>query len=345
MRLRRCSATLLGLLTLTATLAACGSDPGVATGDVVPARDDTQFADSGNESVVALPIGRLEISLGTPTRKLAADDTSQLEELTAPAGSAFVPITWQYDAKTFGDYAQYLDTDASPVIDLVASGASYRLPAPQTSGQGAESFYVLVTGDGQKPSLKVGYDGVVQTVDLTTGDHEAGPAAPLYDLGSPKDKLSPCGGPVDYGRKLVGNGTFSCTVGQPVRLPYAGDSWAPEGKSWLAVTVRTAQGSWNETTSDLASGGIYYPDKVEGKFGLGDIAPTKIIRPPAESNCPNKTDGICTVQWELLFLVPDKAPQELVIEQDYHLILTSNWGSTDSKDSLAMSVTTSTKLG
>ena len=37
--------------------------------------------------------------------------------------------------------------------------------------------------------------------------------------------------------------------------------------------------------------------------------------------------------------------QELVIEQDYHLILTSNWGSTDSKDSLAMSVTTSTKLG
>ena len=89
-------------------LAACGGDDDALTpGDVVPAREDAQFAE-GKASFVALPIGRLEVHLGEPVTRLDGDDTRELQAVKAPEGSTFVPITWQYDAATFMDHADYL---------------------------------------------------------------------------------------------------------------------------------------------------------------------------------------------------------------------------------------------
>lgn len=345
MLLRRCAVAVVGLLALAPALVACGGDTGVQAGDVVPARDDAQFAGTGNESVLALPIGRLEITLGEPTTKLSADDTRQIEALDAPDGGTFIPLTWQYDASSFGRYAAFIDTQASPVVDLVADGARYRIPPPDDSGKGSTSFYVVVAGPGKEPRLDVDFDGVTQSVDLTTGDRDAGAAEALYDLPSPKTKRTDCTGTIEYGRKLVGASSFTCAVTRPVRLPYAGDAWAEDGQSWLAVTVRTTLGRWNEVAKDLKSGGVYYATGVAGSFRLGDIEATQAYQDNEQTTCPSTTSGSCTTEFHVIFAVGEKAPKKLTVEQDYTLLLTSAWGTgTDGEQNLDLPVTTTTTL-
>ncbi|XBB65581.1 hypothetical protein ABFU82_15845 [Nocardioides sp. WV_118_6] len=342
---RRCAVAVAGLLALAPALVACGGDTGVAVGDVVPARDDAQFSGAGNESVVALPIGSLEITLGKPTDKLSADDTRQAEAIDAPDGGTFVPITWQYDASSFGRYADFIDTEATPDVDLIADGATYRIPPPDDSGTGSTSFYVVVGGPGKDPSLKIDFDGVTQTVDLTTGDRDAGAAEALYDLPSPRTKRTDCTGAIEYGRKLVGSSTFTCSVTRPVRLPYAGDAWAEDGQGWLAVTVRTTLGRWNEVAKDLKSGGVYYATGVVGSFRLGDIEAAQAYQDNGETTCPSTTSGSCTTEFHVIFPVGDKAPKKLRVEQDYTLLLTSAWGTgTDTEQNLDLPVTATTTL-
>lgn len=345
MRLRRCSATVLGLLLLAPALAACGGEGGVAVGDVVPAREDAQFTGEGVETVVALPVGRLEVTTGQPVTQVSAKDTRQLEKLEAPEGSTFVPITWRYDAATFGALAAYLDTDTSPVIDLVADGASYRLPAPEASGEGAESFYVLVSGKGAQPRLDVDFDGVTQQADLSSGEVDAGRAKPLYDLAKPKTKQFPCEPAVSYSRATRRTPKFSCSTSRPFRLPYAGSAWADEGKSWLVVSVRTSLGLWNEVADDLKSGAIYYGEAVDGTFRLGDTEATAVVKDPENTSCPDRTDqGTCTVQFNVVFEAGKTYPRKLTVDEQYGLRLAQVWGGGQGEDTLDLGLTATAKL-
>ncbi|GAA1503481.1 hypothetical protein [Nocardioides humi] len=334
------------LLLLAPALASCGDGgSGVEVGDVVPARQDAQFSGKGVESVVALPIGRLEVTVGESVTEIEARDTRQLEQLEAPEGSAFVPITWQYDAATFGALSAYLDTQAKPVVDLVADGASYRLPAPEQTGEGAESFYVLVRGKGRSPQLTVAFDGVSQQVDLASGDVEAGAAASLYDIAKPRTKRYPCAPEVDFGRPTVRPPEFSCSVTRPMRLPYAGDAWAEEGRSWLVVTVRTTLGRWNELAEDLKSGAIYYADKVESTYRLGKTEAARVIRDNANTVCPDPANsGGCTSEFHVVFDVAEKASRTLTIDQDYELLLASTYGGAEAKATLDLGVTAEARL-
>lgn len=345
MLLRRRSATALGLLLLAPVLAACGGESGVEVGDVVPARDDAQFQGSGVESVVALPVGRLEVTTGAPVTEISADDTRQLEKLQAPEGSAFVPITWQYDAATFGALSAYLVTDTSPVIDLVVDGASYRLPAPEQSGEGSESFYVLVSGKGSEPRLDVDFDGVTQQVDLSSGDVESGQAAPLYDVTKPRSKRFPCAPDVEFGRTTLRPPDFTCTVTRPLDLPYAGDAWAADGHTWRVVTVRTTLGRWSEVSADLKSGAVYYADKVESTYRLGDTEASQVIQDPDNTTCPDPTNsGSCTTEFHVVFDVDGKAPKALSIEQDFDLLLATVYGGGEAEDTLDLTVSAQAKL-
>jgi len=346
MRLRRSSATLLGLLLLGSTLSACSEETGgIEVGDVVPARQDAQFEGEGVESVVALPIGQLEVTAGAPVTEVSAKDTRQLEKLQAPEGSVFVPITWQYDAATFGALAAYISTEATPAIDLVADGASYRLPAPEQTGEGAESFYVLVQGDGDEPRLEVDFDGVTQQVDLTSGEVEAGRAEALYDLPKPRTKRLPCAGDTSYSRAAVRAARFACSTTRPFRLPYAGTGWAEDGGTWLVVTVRTTLGLWNEVAQDLKSGAVYYADGITGTFRLGDTEAAAVIKDPRNTACPDRTDqGSCTGEFHVVFAAKRKHPRTLTIEHDYSLRLASAWGGKQAEEVLDLSVTAHARL-
>ncbi len=346
MLLRRSSTAVLGLLLLAPGLAACGGEAGgIEVGDVVPAANDAQFAGQGVESVVALPVGRLEVTAGKPVTEISAADTRDVTKVQAPEGSAFVPITWQYDAATFGALAGYLSTDTGPVVDLVADGASYRIPAPELTGEGSSSFYVLVSGNGADPEMDVDFDGVTQRVDLSNGEVEEGRAAPLYDITKPRAKRFPCSPDVAFDRTTVRPPDFSCTVTRPLDLPYAGDAWAADGHTWRVVTVRTKLGRWTEVSDDLTSGAIYYADTVRGSYRLGDTEAAHVIRNPANTACPDVADnGSCTTEFQVVFDVEGKPSRALSIEQHFPLRLATVYGDAKAEDSLDVTVTTSARL-
>lgn len=341
MVLRRCAAAAFGLLVLAPGLAACGDDAGVEVGDVVAARDDAQFSD-GSPSSVVLPRGRLEISLGEPTDDLSADDTRQLEAITAPAGSTFVPLTWQYDAATFNDYADFLTTESTPAITLVADGASYRLPAPRETGEGSASFYVLVSGSAKEPSLAVDFDGVKQTVDLTTGERDAGLAEPLYDLKPPKDKARACTKDATFAEKVV-VADFACSVRRVVRLPYAGSAWAEPDHTWLGVTIRTSLGRY-AVSSDARSGAVYYPLEVKPTFTLGKIKSAAVIEDTASRSCPDLTQGGCTTVYNVVFDLAEGASTRLDATFTYDMTQTTIYGGADAAEEITADIEVRTKV-
>ncbi|WP_157537137.1 hypothetical protein [Nocardioides sp. Root190] len=348
MRLRRPAAAVLGLLAVMPALAACGGDDGVTVGDIIGARQDDQFIQDGQKSSIALPIGRLEVSMGEASTELDANDTRQLEPVTAPENSAFVPITWQYDAGTFGDYADYLDTDTRPVIDLVADGAKYRLPSPESTGEGAESFYVLVTGDladAKEATLSVEFDDVIQTVDLATGDREAGLAAPLYELKPRKERTASCTNQAEFDLpKLARLGDFSCNITRSADIPYAGGAWAPEGTAWRVVTISTVARRYDVIAADLRSGAIYVASAVESTFRLGKEKPTKVIEDREFSACPDPERGGCTSVYHLIFEADEDTSERLRVDQGYELTLSSLWGGGEGKRTVEIEGTISVKL-
>lgn len=344
MRLRHCAAAAFGLLTLAPVLTACGSGGDLEVGDRLPARSDDQFASSGTRSTVALPLGRLELSLGDVTTSLDADDTRQLEAIEAPEGTVFLPITWQYDAGTFGDYGDYLSTEVNPIIDLIADGAKYRLPAPEATGEGSTSFYLLVSGSGEDPTLEVDFDGVTQEVDLSTGKREAGRAEPLYDLKARKDRARSCTPDTTFKLDFVRLPDFTCTIGRTARVPYAGDAWAEEGHEWLVLTVRTSMRRYDQIAADLKSGAIYLAGDVSSTFTLGKLKPEAVIEDRDDSACPDSVKGGCQMVYHLVFDVTDEAPKRLTVEQDYDLYLSSVWGGAEGKDTLEFPVTVRTRV-
>lgn len=347
MRLCRSAAACSGLLLLLPALAACGDDEaGIAVGDLVDARQDDQFVEGGTASTVALPIGRLEISAGKPTTTLTAEDTRQLEAVDAPAGSTFVPITWQYDAGTFGDYTDYLDTDAKPVIDLVADKATYRLPAPKATGEGAESFYALVAGDAEDASLSVDFDGVTQTVDLATGDRVEGAATPLYKLKPRKDRTASCTTDSKFKLSIARSRLpdYACNVTRAARIPYAGGAWAEKGKTWLVVTLSTTLRRYDLLSEDLRSGAIYVATSAETSFRLGKVKPTKVLEDKELTACPDEEQGGCTKVFHLVFAVDGGSSSTLRMDQTYDLALSSVWGGGEGRDSLELTNKATIKL-
>jgi hypothetical protein len=348
MRLCRPAAAVLGLLAVMPALAACGGDDGVAVGDIIGAREDDQFIEDGRTSSIALPIGRLEVSMGEPTTELGADDTRQLEAVTAPENSAFVPITWQYDAGTFGDYSDYLDTETRPTIDLVADGASYRLPSPESTGEGAESFYVLVTGDeddANEAELSVDFDGITQTVGLASGERDEGRAAPLYDLKPRKESTASCTNDAEFDLpKLARLGDFTCNITRSARIPYAGGAWAPEGRSWEVVTISTVARRYDVIAEDLRSGAIYVAAGVESTFRLGKQKPTEVIEDREFSACPDPERGGCTSVYHLIFEADDDSSKRLRVDQTYELLLSSLWGGGEGRRTVKVDGTITVKL-
>lgn len=336
MRLRRPTAAALGLLAVLPVLAACGEDVSrYGDGDIVPARQDDQFSD-GTASVVALPMGRLEIFLGEPTQDLAADATRSLEAREAPEGSTFVPITWQYDAGTFADYADYVDVSETPRIDLVADQASYRLPPPDETGEGAESFYVLVAGQAEDLQLEVGLSGVVQTVALRTGEREEGAAAAIYDLKPRSTKTRDCTSDAKV-RHEEGLADYECKVTSPVELPYADGRWAQEGRTFVGVTLETHLQRFDLRSPLPSAGAIYLPGSVTSTFKLNGERPVA-TKEEVTDTCPDYTGGGCTARYHVVFDVPADAKRKFTADQTFGLVLGGRWGNFPAEDSLDLDV-------
>ncbi|MEZ0579839.1 hypothetical protein [Nocardioides sp. MH1] len=318
------------LLVLMPLLAACGDDQDQPkAGDIIRARLDNQFK-KGHESEVVLPTGKLLIHAGTPVDSASADETRTREKVDAPSGAVLVPISWQYDPWRSNKVDAIFDTDGTPIVDLVSGDDDYRLTPPQSEDDGAESFYVVVEGDGKDPALEITFDGVKQTVDLRTGDRDEGDAAGLYDIVDEKLDKKPCDQGKWFDTKTAA-AEFTCSLTGPVLTPYAAGKWAPSGSLWLAVTVATNMRVYQETDL-LGAGARYLAADVKIKPTIDGEAPHRILSTEDDADvCPVTSQADCGWSKQLVFEVPaDDAEQgPLDLAASYHMSLATAWNGYD----------------
>lgn len=306
-------------------LAACGDDDtsgDLSVGDVVPARIGDQF-EGGRHATIAVPTGRLEIWADKATDTADREDTRQLQPLDAPDGATLVPVTWKF-LDDFPAAQPFVHSNAHPVVDLVTEDQSYRMPTPNERQPEGESFYVVVDGDGSDVSMKVSFDGVAQTVDLRTGKRDdAGRAAPLYHLHAEKQRPQDCGSS-DWDRPELTLPDYNCDVTTRLLLPYAAGRWAPEGKRYLAVAVRTELRSWS--VIDGTGGGAFYVGSASRLTAELDGEPANATLEDVNVECPVPASRECDGARLFVFEVGDKVPTRLEIDQSFRLTLSSRFG-------------------
>ena len=347
MRLRRTAAACLLLSLAPVLLAACGEETNdVDPGEAIPARYEDQFED-GKKASVRLPLGNLLIRVGEPVTSVSREETRELRALDAPEGGSFVPITWQYDSWSAGRFDPYVATDEVPEVDLVSHGQEYRLPSPDREQRHGESFYAVVEGDASDLSMQVTFDGVTQSVDLRSGDRDAGQAAALYEVDDSELEQIPCDAEPWFDDQPDVTAQVACTVIGPAVLPYAGGEWAEPGREWVAVTVETHLRSYAIAIGVGAlSGAQYGAAGVVSDIRLDGRRPTHVISGGAGDNgCPDPETAACNYEEHLVFDVPEGELGTLTIEQTFDLRLGVRWGGFDPEERAEVTETVEVPLG
>lgn len=233
----------LALVLVIAALAGGGvwlsqrSEGGLKAGTLVS--ETASEAMVGRTAEVRVPWGRLQVTVSEPIAETV--DGKQ-----AGDGSSFVGVQVSLDGPEDLLVADRVPDGAlqDPTFTLVADEKEYLLEgltgwvADDEIAQVARREYVAVKGQPKAISLRVGYDGVDQVVDGLTGDLDRDVAEPLYELGFASG-AQPCGDPLwSPGASDVGDSVTTCVVTSSAQRPYvAGLGWAPEGKTWMVVTV------------------------------------------------------------------------------------------------------------
>lgn len=202
-----------------------------------------------HDAEVRLPIGTVRLSSGAPLDEIAARRVGEDGDgsLRAADDAAIVPLSW-----SFSPSLSYQDLLAHPngfSLSLAAGGERTELGALDVDPHAAKdsgllpegSFIAVVAGSGEDLELQVTYEGVTQSVEMSSGDVERGRAEELYP-----------DGPVTYGSKDdcdarrtdesryvdAGSGSIYCRVDPLTRTPYLPDlGWAEPGRVWSVVDI------------------------------------------------------------------------------------------------------------
>lgn len=324
---RRVAAVLLAAC-LVLGLAACSEDvPPPRSGDVIPAREPDQFG-AADGSVVLVPSGRLDIRLGEIKTAVGADDTRDLEPLSAPADTVLVPLTVQYRDDWFSRLETLLAPDDAPLLELRVGESAYRLPAPSAQGEGVASYYVVVDGSADEVAddaeLDVVFDDVAQTVVLGSGKVEKGAAAALYDLPTKRLPEEACGN--GWFEAELALADFGCTTTGGLPLPYAAGAWATDGRALIGTGLSTVLRRYDVLDESGTSGG-YVATSVRGRYRAGDVQPV-VLRGTSEDNiCPEAVTLACrTSNWLVFDFPEDEVARRAQIEQNYRMVLGGQTG-------------------
>ena len=311
--MRRLAATTLttGLL-LGVGLTACG-DQGSATsvGEVVVGHSSDDV--TGDSTLVLLPTGRIDLTVGDPTEKLTEEQVGDARR--APDGGSFLPVSWAHDP--FGESgvpigvigAEPQEAQVTLVVGETRAdlGSPYRVVGDTgTADTGVSTMYVAVD---QAPDdvgdvwFEVTYDGLTQTVSPSTGDRDAGAAAPLYD--EPTFGVeAPCtseGFATPQVRPDV-----SCVVNAAQRTPYLpGHGWAEEGRTFVLVSAFFTVDSVEVggTSSDVV--------EITPRLTLDGAEP---LPPDGRYGAPEQEPGAASGTWA--FDVDGEGPGDLTIALD-----------------------------
>lgn len=260
-RRRRISAAVAVLV-----LAGAGIGIGLAvTGSHGPRARVGQFLSSYEEDQthstpveVRLPWGSLSISIGSPVSRIpdsstCTDHTCDVtyDQLAPPPGGSWIPFALEPEASPdgLGLFRTSATTSIPPVHLSIGSGDSWTPVALLSGGNPKASVATLFVQatDGwlalpdtpERPSIRVTFAGVTQTVDMTSGHRDAGLAAPLYQRQAAfRTHRCERGSVPGYRETYVLSS--ECQLTGLTSVPYvAGLGWAKPGRSWLVALVRT----------------------------------------------------------------------------------------------------------
>jgi hypothetical protein len=229
-----------GLALLTAVAAGGCGDDRADDAAVVPAAESLSIR--GDEVEVMLPSGQFVFTVTEPRDELSGSDASDGESREAPDGQQYVGLAWDWEGMA-GRAFSLLNHDVPPEVasvSVLAGGDEVEVFQLDTQdGRPAGRAWVLVPDDADL-TLEVTYDGHTQSVDLASGEVDAGVAKGFYDLAT-YDVDCPDQGP-GAGRGGL-QYRIDCTVGEVVAAPYVADlGWADEGETWLLVQVELQLG-------------------------------------------------------------------------------------------------------
>lgn len=253
----------LALLT-TAALSGCGSTDDDAV--YVPAAESLSL--EGDKFEVMLPSGQFVFTVTEPRDELSKSDAADGEAHEAPDGQHYVGLEWDWKGMA-GRAFSLMNHDVPPQVAEVSvlTGddelATFELDTQE--GRPAGRSWVLVADDAD-PELQVTYDGHTQTVDLGTGDVDAGVAEGLYDIAT-YDVDCPDQGPGTDRDGLQYR--IDCTVGEVLAVPYVADlGWADAGQTWLLVQVELRPGEVSFTSGNEST--RYRVAHEDGSIAVGD---------------------------------------------------------------------------
>lgn len=323
--LRRRIAAAAALATILPLTACAGEEPvavGVPVGDIVEGRTPDQVAE-GDPSFLMLPVGRLDLRVGEPVQRLERDETRERVEQQAPEGGRLVPVAWRLDADVVAAYRPLFGEKQPLTVELVADGTSYTLAPPYDGrSDSIDFFYVAVEGEAEELELAVTYDGVTQTVDLRTGERDEGVAEGLYRLDKAADRPSaetsacPTNGWIDDPTIIV---NLSCSIGEPVTVPYVAGEWAEEGSTFVTMLLSTTLLGYQKVNLEGGSA-IYTIDSTKDLTRLGGERATRTLGPYSEAGVSSGA---------LVFDVSGKVPDKLSVLREYKLTLSGQSGDID----------------
>jgi hypothetical protein len=299
-----------GLALLTAVaLSGCGSSSPADDAAVVPAAET--LALEGDEFEVMLPSGQFAFTVTEPRDELSEDDAADGEAREAPDGQQYVGLGWDWKGMA-GRAFSLLNHDVAPQVGSVSvMTGDEEVPVFELDTQEsrpAGRAWVLVDEDAE-PSLQVTYDGHTQSVDLDSGDVDAGVAEGFYDIAS-YDVDCPDHGP-GTGRDGL-QYRIECTVGEVIAVPYVADlGWADEGQIWLLVQVELRLGEVRFTAGTESAG--YRVARDEGSVTVGDGDPVELWK------AENVADGFGATY---AVPAPVDGPWQLDITRSYDLTRT-----------------------
>jgi hypothetical protein len=237
----------------------------MSAGEVVPVTGPVY----GLESTIVLPRSEVDVRVGEPVASVPHSDLSGDHEderedddgdhqpppdlLAAPEGGRLVPVTWRVRAQ--GGFGA--ESDRAPTtLRLVAGDERVELWADTLTdvddvgdSYTLRSAVVAVPGEPDLTDLaiEVDFDGLVQTLDVATGEIDAGVAQSLYDprrfATGCDDVRDDCDFAAASPDQPLRPATFGLTATAVSLYPYDGElGWADEGTLWAATRVQVFGG-------------------------------------------------------------------------------------------------------
>ncbi|HWM72804.1 MAG TPA: hypothetical protein VNQ53_03635, partial [Nocardioides sp.] len=172
----------LPVLLVAATLGGCG-DSSEKHEALLPAPQGLTL--QGNEFEVVLPSGLFRFTATDTRDEVTEGEAADGKPHEAPDGQQYLGLQWDWEGMT-GPVFSVLNRDQPPLaatVSVVASEQEVSVFELDTQAASPGDRAWVLVPDEADARLQVTYDGHTQTVDLASGEVDAGVAEGFYGIG------------------------------------------------------------------------------------------------------------------------------------------------------------------